>query len=345
MPNLKSLKLYDIDPLCYADDVSLLIVEAKKLEELKLIWSPRMRDAREPSISLDTFFSRLIAAKHTLPVKRSVVKNMYAMNNPRCSSLFDPLAVEEVTFIDGIGGTGGDAGSAFLDRTWRHSKADVMSNLKMLRIDNVSRQQVDYLRDIKGLERLYLIGPKRSVKGQNGVPDSPPSRTNSPINGSSTKSLKDDYLEILTKYHGKTLRHLLLMPQWRLSADDIALIVRQCPNLEQLGIGVDFANLTSLRLLVPFLQKLTAIRLLDNPDDRVFADKVSGLEYENMGSEKLGKLKWIQAAGLVFEVGKPELRNHGRKDSGNEVLRSRVWKRPPEAAKFVEIFGLDSFEV
>lgn len=354
MPNLKSLKLYDIDPLCYADDVSLLLMEAKKLEELKLIWSPRMRDAREPSISLDSFFSKLIAAPYTLPIKRIAIKNLYTINNTMCSNVFDCTTMEEVAFINSVGGSGEDAISAFLDYSWRLPKVDHMPNLKIIRVDKVARQQLEYIREIKALEKVYLIGPKKPLKGQGSesgiLPNSPPSTSmNSPIHDCSMQSLKDEYLETLAKYHGKSLRHLLLMPQWRLSADDIALIVSQCPNLEQLGLGVEFANLSSLRLLIPFLDNLTALRLLDNPEDRSFAEKMSITKHEDchemMGNEMLGKLQWIEVAGMLFEVGNRELQHDGPATDGNEVWRSQVWKRPLGAADQVEIFGLDSYEV
>lgn len=354
MPKLKSLRLYDIDPLCYADDVSLLLLEAKKLEDLILIWSPRMRDAREPSISLDSFFAKLIAAPHTLPVKRIAIKNLYTFNNIVCSKVFDCTIMEEVAVINSIGGSGEDSMSAFLDTSWRPSKADHMPNLKIIRVDRVVRQQLEYFREIKALEKVYLIGPKTPLKEQGSVsenlPNSPPSTsTNSPIHDRSTKSLKDEYLETLARYNGKSLRHLLLMPQWRLSADNIALIVSHCPNLEQLGLGVEFANLFSLRLLIPFLENLTALRLLDNPEDSSFAEKMRTVKHEDchemMGNEMLGKLEWIEVAGTLFEVGNRELQHGEPTTDGNEVWRSRVWTRPSGAADHVEIFGLDSHEI
>lgn len=354
MPNLKSLRLYDIDPLCYADDVSLLLLEAKKLEELILVWSPRMRDAREPSISLDSFFAKLIAAPHTLPIKRTAIKNLYTINNIVCSNVFDCTSMEEVAFINSIGGSGDDSMSAFLDISWRPSKADHMPNLKMIRVDRVARQQLEYFREIKALERVYLIGPKTALKEPGSVsgnlPNSPPSTsTNSPVHDCSTNSLKDECLETLAKYHGKSLRHLLLMPQWRLSTDNIALIVSHCPNLEQLGLGVEFANLSTLRFFIPFLKNLTALRLLDNPEDRSFAEKMRIVNHEDchelLENEMLGKLEWLEVAGRLFEVDKRELQHGGPATDGTSVRRSRVWTRPLGAADHVEIFGLDSHDV
>ena len=363
IPNLKSLTIYDIDPLCYADDVSVLFLEAKKLEDVKLIWSSRMREAREPSVSLDTFFGKLVAANHSLPLKRSVVKNLYAINNQACSSAFDVKTMEEITVINSVGGGDDDPGSAFLDRFWRPSEVDLMPRLKMLRTDKVSRQQYQFLRSTGGLERLYLIGPKRPSERQirsgdvsrsssTPLPNSPVSSINSPSNDSTTLSLKDEYLDAITKNHGKTLRHLLLMPQWRLSSEDIALIVRQCPNLEQLGIGVEFANFMNLRLLVPFLNNLTAIRLLDNPDDKAFSDKMKELDDDGNHEQKIGsesvtqdwKVRWLEMGDLLFEIGKSEL-HFTPEDGIKGTWRRPVWKRPLEAAEHVEIFGMDSLKV
>ena len=362
IPSLKSLKIYDIDPLCYADDVSLLFLEAKKLEDLKLIWSPRMRDAREPSVSLGTFFGKLIAAEHNLPVKRAVVKNLYILENQTCNKVIDNSTLEELTFINSIGGAAEDAGSAFFDRNWRPS-IEELPKLKMLRTNRITRSQAEFIRNTKGLERIYLVGPQRPSRGYNGAgdglesestpfPNSPASSINSPSGECKTHNLKDEYLEAITQNHGKTLRHLLLMPQWRLSPDDIALIVRQCPNLEQLGIGVEYANFMNLRLLVPFLSKLTAIRLLDNPDDRAFAEKMKELANEGSHEQKLGsesnhqdwKVKWMEIGHLLFEVGQIELQ-FGPEDGAKGAWRRPVWRRPPEAAKHVEIFGMDTLEV
>lgn len=362
IPSLKSLKIFDIDPLCYADDVSLLLLEAKKLEELKLMWSPRMRDAREPSISLSAFFGKLVASEHNLRVKRIMIKNLYTLDYQASNKIIDNSTLEEVTFIDNIGGAADDAATSFFDRSWQPQR-DALPNLKMLRTNRISRNQTEFLRSFKGLERIYLIGPQRPSKGPNGagdglesnstpLPNSPISSTNSPNNDCSTHNLKDEYLEAITKNHGKTLRHLLLMPQWRLSSEDIALIVRLCPNLEQIGLGVDFANFMNLRLLAPFLSKLFAIRLLDNPDDKAFADKMKELADDGTHEQKIGsesknqdwKIQWIEMGDLLFEVGNVELQ-FGPEDGPQGSWRRPVWRRPLKAVKHVEIFGMDSLEV
>ena len=358
IPNLRSLKVYDIDPLCYADDMSLLFLGAKKLEDLKLIWSPRMRESREPSITLNTYFGKLLSANQTLSVRRLSVKNLYTVNDEHtCSQMLTKSTMEEVTMINSVAGLGDDADSVFLDRNWRVQDHQPMHNLKMIRIDKVSRQQLEFLNMFKGLERLYLVGPQKTGNGAPRIdstpfPNSPVSSTSSPCSDVVALGLKDEYLDVITKNHGKTLRHLLLMPHWRLSSDDIARVVRQCPNLEQLGIGVEYDEFMNVRLLVPFLSKLTAIRILDNPDDPSFAEKMREIDRHGGHQQKIGnetqnpewRIQWMGLGDLLYEVGKPALQDIPE-GSRKEVYRRPVIKRHVGAAQHVEIFGLDSLEV
>lgn len=360
LPNLKSLKLYDIDPLCYGDDVSLLIRDAKKLEDLKLIWNPRMREACEPSVSLGAFFGQMVAAGSGAPIRKLAFKNLYAINDATFADHAFKMYLEEFTFINSIAGAGDEADAAFFEHTWRPATISPAPNMKMVRTDKVTRQHVSYLNSSPGLERLYLVGPPRtnringiSFKNPAPFPNSPASSTNSSPTDAATISLKDEYLDAMIKHHGSTLRHLLLMPCWRLTSDEIAVIVRHCPNLEQLGIGVEFCNFFNLRLLVPFLPKLTAIRILDNPDDPTFSDKMKELDENGGHEEKLGtstqnsdwSIKWMGLGDLLFEIGEMEEHLVDSDEGPVKVNRRRVWKRPFSAAQHVEIFGLDSLEV
>ena len=56
MPPLRALKLLDIDPLCYADDVPNCLADLQSLRHLNMHFSPRMPAAHEPSVSRYTFF-------------------------------------------------------------------------------------------------------------------------------------------------------------------------------------------------------------------------------------------------------------------------------------------------
>lgn len=318
-----------------------------------------MRETREPSISLNAYFGKMIAADHRLPVRRLFIKNLYTASDEKiCRSLVMAAAMEEVTFINSVSGSGDDAGTVFFDRSHRIQDHPNMSNLKMLRIDKVSRQQVQHLEILHGLERLYLVGSHKVINNTprtdtTPFPNSPVSSSNSPCSDSTAAGLKDEYLDVITKNHGKTLRHLLLMPHWRLSSDDIARVVRQCPNLEQLGIGVDFDDFVNLRLLIPFLSKLKAFRILDNPDDPLFADKMSEIDRQGGHQQKIRaetqnpewKIQWMGIGGdLLYEIGELELQA-SPEDSRKKIYRRPVIKRPFNEAQHVEIFGLDSLDV
>lgn len=86
-------------------------------------------------------------------------------------------------------------------------------------IRNTFRQSVDADRS-DGRERpllhlpLHFINPIMALSGVN------------------TPRPKDEYLDVLLRNRGGTMRYLLLMRQWRLGIDDIAKVVKNCHNLE-----------------------------------------------------------------------------------------------------------------
>lgn len=356
IPNLNSLKIYDIDPLCYADDISLLLLESRKLRKLSFCWSPRMREAREPSVTINSFFGRILSSPRKLSLTDLTLKNLYTHNTGGCKEMLDSSVLENLTFIGSVTGITDQGASGFLDPTWRPEAPADIGSLRMLRIDKVSKRQAAFLNSITGLEKVYLIGTHKSEKDEAGGMSTP--MTNSPASSTSTNSsdcnlssLKDEYVDILTRNHGSTLRHLLLMPQWRLGSDDIAKIVKKCPNLEQLGIGVEFKEFDHLRLLVPFLPRLTAIRLLANPEDPGFAEKVkeldvNGFHEENIGSKSLNQefspLKWMELADLVYHIDRTESYVD---TEGRRAYRKHVTKKSREDASHIAIWGMDSFNV
>lgn len=250
-----------------------------------------------------------------------------------------------------------------MDGGWHKPEETAPAGIKVLRLDKVSRQQCDFLSHINSLEKLYLLGPqtrptrdsKDDSNNNTPLPRSPASSTSSPssIDTNNIVALKDDYLEAIIKRHGHSLKHLLLLPQWRLTDDDIAFIVRQCPNLEQLGMGVEFANFKHLRLLVPFLSNLTAIRLLGNPDDPTFVNKMRELDEGGIHERKIGeetvnrewsKLKYMEvgAEDMIFEVGPRQ----SQEQTGSKGVYRRPVKRVGwESVKDIDIWKLDSMEI
>ena len=348
IPELRSLRIYDIDPLCYADDISLLLLESKKLKALSMSWSPRMREAQEPSVTMNTYLGRILSSPYRLSLTSITFKNLYTHNTGGCREIFDFSNVEELTFIESIGGLGDEGTSGFLDPTYRTEDAVELNCLRMIRIDKVSKRQCAFLSSFTGLERVYFIGPKQSRSTP--LPNSPASNV-STSSDSAVATLKDQYIEVLIKNHGSTLRHLLLVPQWRLNSDDIARIVKGCPNLEQLAIGVEFDQFNSLRLLIPFLPKLTALRLLANPDDPTFEDKMRDLDKSGVHEEKIGNhsvnqasgsMKWMELAGILFHIGETKF---DKNQDGRSTYKQVVTKRNREEVEDVDIWAMDSLNI
>lgn len=337
-----------------------------------------MREANEPSINLAAYFSRCIAAKYSLSLRSLAMQNLYTHHDQqeRCD-LLNLSLLEEITTLNSTEGIGDGGATAFLDVGWRKPDAAIPTHLKMLRIDKVSRQLCELFTQINSLEKIYLIGPrvharngsKDSSNGVTPLPCSPPSSTGSPgsIENNSIITLKEDYLNVITRHHGHTLKHLLLLPQWRLTDDDIARIVRQCPNLEQMGIGVEFDNFRQLRLLVPFLPNLTVIRLLGSPDDTTFIDKMRELDAQGLHEDKIGEetvnrewscLRYMELGSddMIFEIGNRELME--KQDGGGwipctnigwaqgkGVLRRSARKKKREDVKDIALWKMDSLEL
>lgn len=365
IPSLKSLKVLEIDPLCYADDMSLLLLGSKKLEDLKLHWSPRMKEAQEPSIKLNTFFGRVLSANYTMPLKSVSLQNLYTHNDGSCDNMIDTATVRELTLIGSLVGEGDGGANVFMDprcQTGRLPKYKTIQ-LKMLRTDKVSRQHCEFLGSFTGLERLYFIGAQKRTTNQTSSAsprissaalslNSPASSTSSPPRISDTLGLKDDYLENIAKNHGSTLRHLLFLPQWRLTADNIALLIRSCPHLEQLGLGVDLVDFTALRLLIPFLPKLKVLRLLENPDDRSFGEKIKehadGMHESHIGSESVNgewnALRYMEVASLLFEIGTLRIQEPVG-ENGKQKYRRDVRRRSPETVRDIDIWRMDTLEI
>ncbi len=321
-----------------------------------------MREERELSTHESAYFGRCATAGYSIPLQTIAIQNLYTYHDISGCKLFDHSLVQEVTFLNSTGGLGDDPGTAFVTQNdWHKIDDDPPSNLKSLRVDKVSRPQCMFIETVKGLERLYLIGPQssqgRRFKGTTPsdvtpLPNSPASSYSSPssIDNPTVMALKDDYIETITKKHGSTLKHLLLLPQWRLTDDDIALIVRNCPNLEQLGIGAEFSNFQHLRLLVPFLKNLVALRILSSPDDSGFVNKMRELDDRGMHEKRLSeetarwnltKLRYIELGGedLIFEIGKREV---GKGKAGyKKVVKKKAWGEVRDLA----IWAMDCHEI
>ena len=122
-------------------------------------------------------------------------------------------------------------------------------------------------------------------------------------------ALGKQYLYALTRHHGSSLKHLLLSDQWQLDHEDLGDLVRYCPNLEQLGLAVHQpSHLDTVRLLLPFLPKLRALRLLGNEALMTRCnEQPAGNELEGIGLwvEKMNAplIHWIGIGESIFHIG------------------------------------------
>jgi hypothetical protein len=306
MPHLRSLKVTDIDPLCYPDDISTLLAKSRNLRDLKMHWSPRMQEAQEPSVILHDYFRECVKGK-PLKLKKIGMQNLYARNTMDWSEAIDESAVEEVTFLSSPGLE--DASSTFLHKTWvRPSTREEKAKLKSLRGDTFHKTQCEFLCSFSGLERLYIVNPNRSPYDQLNSPrqsvgpssttETPPrvegaapttaasagavspAPSHSPSNGANQYTfLRDSYFNNIVDNHGATLRHLLLPSRWPLSAKHIARLVHACPNLEELALAAEISAFDTLKLLLQLLRKLRAIRFLipQNVSDKLAFGKPTKL--------------------------------------------------------------------
>jgi hypothetical protein len=80
--------------------------------------------------------------------------------------------------------------------------------------------------------------------------------------------LRDSFFIPIITSNGANLRHLVLPSRWPLSTSLIARLVRACPNLEQLAMAPEVSAMESFQLLIPFLRKLSAMRILIPPGER-----------------------------------------------------------------------------
>ncbi|PVI00891.1 hypothetical protein DM02DRAFT_614049 [Periconia macrospinosa] len=374
-PNLKTLIVYDIDPLCYPDNISLILLAAKKLDSLKLHWNPRIRETGEASVNLHSMFGRCVTAKHRMPLRRLGMYNMYAANDEEgFQQITDPLTIEEMTIINCFNSR--DPSTIFLDDTWKFKNTDVVPpNLKMMRVDNTDKEHVRLLHQIRGLERLYIISDstsKCSASTTAPTPTSPsypttpavavngatsnPSATSSPqVTENQCKSIAGDYLAAVQSNH-TTMRHLLLSDRWSLSASAIQRICQACPNLEQLGIACEINPHESVRLILKLCPKIVALRILFRfdpavpPENHEFADEevqTFMLSSELWRPEYMG-LKYLGVGYNTWKLGKTVIPRKTVRTPSGEMQKLGPFRNielvDRKKVDHIEIWGMDSCE-
>ena len=423
-PNLKYLAFTHIDPLCYPDVISEMLLEALKLEHLKLHFSPRMREERDPSTTLYSYFAPFFGANKRLGVKSLAIQNAYVPSG-KWAMIYDYETIEALTMLDSAGGVDDQADLTFLAEP--PVRIGRLPRLRFLRGNKVSRRHCEGMGKMFGLSKYYLVSGRelyddrnaaRSRSGSTRTGSRTPSVAGtSPSHRSPTNTLPENnsprsviasgqgyghtpprtgtagseasyrstvtqgshgsnpdipvialgpaYLDTIFRKHGRTLTHLLLLPQWRLTSEDMARLVRSCQQVQQLGCAVEYSQTSTLRQLIPYLPHLHALRILDPSDDSSLSDEVrkagdeyadyistelsweTGREFGNGVSTVFGgqsvqlapKLRWVGLGDHVFEV----LSGWSEMDDGSR--KRKVEKRKLKDVRYVEIWRNDTLEI
>jgi len=370
IPNLRRLRVTNIDPLCYPDDLSVLILQSKKLQDLRMHWSPRMREEAEPSINLRSYFGKCLEAQYHIPLESLAFQNFYGVNTGDLQDICDLETIRNTEFINCFGGGTGSPGTIFVDETWKNIPGrEYFKNFKRNRSSEISEPHAKILANISGLEELYLIGDKPVDQNglSNGYSDghqkSPANdmfspRSSSSHNPSPGRTLEQanavllkQYLHILVAQHGQSIRKLLLHNSWALSGDQISELVSCCPHLEQLALGLSGDEPNAMRILAPFLTNLRCIRILDN----VWLEKSKACDPELQEILALdtpepmlwkiaptSKIKWSGIGDRVFRVGKsvqvPD-------EDGRPEWKREIWRATWDDVKHIDIWRLDCMEI
>ena len=204
-PSLNYLKITDIDPLCYPDNISELLFTSRKIEYLYLHFSPRMRLEREPSINIHSLFGKVRTSDYRMHLKIFCMQNLYAQNDGNYRDLYVPELMEEFVLIDSAGGANDDASLSFVSGPPVHLPS--MERLHTLRGNKVSRRHCQIMSKLaKTLQRYFLISGRElrdrpftltppSQAGdvsQSSTPNTLPYDNNTPsVNGATPRSLPD----------------------------------------------------------------------------------------------------------------------------------------------------------
>jgi hypothetical protein len=360
--SLKYLHLIGLDPLCYNDDPSLLLLEAKNLETLKLEWSPRMRREREPSIQLSLIFGRSYGANHHIPLKHFGMKNLFARKEALVDSVLNSLTVQSITAINCMDPH--DPATVFVDSTWMmdsKGRDETFPNIKKVRIDKLDEKRAEPLTVFKDLEEIYLINRNPRMKPlaavavatANGI--SAPASPNTPVtpmNADTPKrliSIGSEYLAAISTRHGRTLKKLLLSDRWSLSPEVLKNLLLECPQIEQLGVAVekDFSSLEDLQEVCPNLKALRILLRSNSPLWATMKEIDVDMHCFGIGARTAGKefdtFKWFGVGDLYFHLG--DVRQVWDPKSGDlrpvRVVTPVDW----DVIRHVEIWGEDTLEL
>ena len=322
MPNLRVFRVYDLDPLCHNDDISLLLLNSRKLEELYMHWNPRMRLEAEACPGMSTYFGKCIQANYRMPLRKITVQNYYGPNDDTFLRAADFERLVEGHFFDTFGGAKGAQTNVFVDATWSQNEQykSVGLNWKIHRTNELAMYHVEMLRSFGGMEECYLVGV--NLADDEGPGLQTPGQTPNWLPGADMANLGNEYLDALNTNHGSSLKKLLLSNRFMMDGDQVAELTRHCPILQQLGLAVseaiDWETLD--------LPKVSALRILENeymPAPGLHIDLARRLYDKGQG-----RLRWFGIGQYFYRIGK-----------GDDTLD--VCRVNYNDIKHVEVFGMD----
>lgn len=367
IPNLRKLRVTNIDPLCYPDDISVLLLGSKKLEDLRLHWNPRMRMEAESSLSLRTYFGKCIEAKHMIPLKHFAMHNYFGVNTGELADVPDPETIRSGDVVDCFGGSNSGPAACFVDDTWKAiptEKRTIFRNYKRWRISQPDEHHATILFSYTGMEELYIVSSDLQPPSQNGgtpLPASDTSARSASVSSSSQSPSKiaenanahmaDVYLRSIISCHGLSMKRLLLDKRWAFSGHQLADLVSGCPNLEQLGLGLSDDEPNAMRILTPFLKHVTSLRILSNQ----WLDKAMAIDpdlRESMSEDGpdpvlwmkplTSKIKYVGIGDRIFRIGDTV---QVYDEDGRLQSKKQVWRATFDEVKHIEIWNMDCLEI
>ena len=335
-----------------------------------------MRDAGEPSIQLHSYFRHNIAAKKRLKIRHIGFYNIFALTSAEIEDVFDHSGLQSLTMLNAFGADDQDKQSSlatFLDSSWARPPDDLVQ-LKSIRHDKMSKRFANNLSELYGLEKIYLVNA-RHIPPQNGhYPPSEPSVTSASTPSSnpsseitpsartaSNNAVRDLCLDVIISNHGPTLKHLILPDRWPLPNKLVARLFNACPNITQLALALEFKDsFGGMRMLLPFLKKIWAVRILMPSAGLESLEHVKKLECmistedeeheEHLGRELAGDdfphLKYMGLGWKVWEITGTYEKLVVNEDGQEEmVVRRRSRRIGRDEVKDVEIWKMDSLDV
>lgn len=348
MPNLRAFKAMDIDPDCHPDDISVLMLESRKLEDLRLHFAPRLRREGAAIANLHDYFGRCEAAGYKVKLKHISLQNFFSSKGMDLPRYIANESVQRVCFLDSVSDT---VGSQVVTNALVPLPSNATVKTKHVRCNELGKVHVDILRRNDNLiEDLFIVSASSFRSGSTPSEPSPfpftPEETDE--HRSAVSSLVTPYLDVITLHHGSSMRKLLLGKQWALSQEQLSDVIRCCPNLEQFGFALNTSNHDFVRLLAPFLKHLKALRVLHNShleeqlrlithEERMFRMGFDVARHADPPIHYIGL-----GEDVVYRIGKEY---EVALEDGKRVKRRHVTMIPPSEVQHLEIWGLDNLGI